>query len=85
MGTKVAPNFAVTYMGSLEKEHVYTYRLKPIIYLRYIDDIVIIWQHDTDELDQFIDYMNNCSQHIKFTTQRSQSEIPFLDTLMKLN
>ena len=42
MGTKVAPSFAVTYMGFFEKEHVYTYRLQPAIYLRYIDDIFII-------------------------------------------
>ena len=85
MGTKVAPSFAVTYMGSFEREHVYTYRLKPIIYLRYIDDIFIIWPHGPDELEQFTAHMNSCSTHIKFTTEKSSSEIPFLDTLVRLD
>ena len=85
MGTKVAPSFAVTYMGAFEKDNVYTYRLKPTIYLRYIDDIFIIWPHGNDELDQFLTHMNSCSPHIQFTTEKSTTEIPFLDTLVKLD
>ena len=85
MGTKVAPSFAVTFMGSFESKHVYTYRLQPIIYLRYIDDIFIIWPHGQDELEQFIQHMNSCSTHIQFTTEKSSSEIAFLDTLVKLD
>ena len=85
MGTKVAPSFAVTYMGSFEKDNVYTYRLQPTIYLRYIDDIFMIWPHGQDELDQFLLHMNNCSEHIQFTTEQSSTEIPFLDTTVKLD
>ena len=85
MGTKVAPSFAVTYMRAFEKENVYTYRLKPTIYLRYIDDIFMIWPHGQNELEQCFHHMNNCSQHIQFTTEQSDSEIPFLDTLVKLD
>ena len=85
MGTKVAPSFAVTYMGSFEEEHVYTYRLQPSLYLRYIDDIFMIWPHGEDELQLFFTHMNNCTEHIKFTTETSRSEIAFLDTLVKLD
>jgi len=85
MGTKVAPSFAVTYMGSFEKEHVYTYRLQPTLYLRYIDDIFMIWPHGLHELELFTHHMNNCNQHIQFTSEISSSEIPFLDTLVKLD
>ena len=84
MGTKVAPSYAVNYMGSFEKKHVYTHPLQPLLYLRYIDDIFIIWQHGETELDIFIEHMNTCSEHIKFTTERSTKEIAFLDTLVKL-
>ena len=80
MGTKVAPSFAITYMGDFEEKHVYTYRLKPLIYLRYIDDIFIIWQHGDEELEHFFQHMNSCSPHIKFTTETSKETIPFLDT-----
>ena len=31
MGTKVAPSFAITYMGSFEDKYVYTYRLQPLM------------------------------------------------------
>ena len=39
IGIKVAPSFAITYMGEFEEKHVYTYRLKLLIYLRYISKI----------------------------------------------
>ena len=80
MGTKVAPSFAITYMGAFEEEHVYTYRLQPLIYLRYIDDIFIIWQHGEEELEQFFTHVNSCSTHIKFTTETSKNNIAFLDS-----
>ena len=35
MGTKVAPSYAVNYMGAFENKHVYTYRLQPLLYLVY--------------------------------------------------
>jgi len=84
MGTKVAPSFAITYMGAFEEKFVYTYRLQPLIYVRYIDDIFMIWQHGKAELEQFFNHMNNCSPHIKFTTETSEEAIAFLDTLVRL-
>ena len=85
MGTKVAPSYAVNYMGSFENKHVYTYSKQPLLYLRYIDDIFIIWQHGVTELDSFIEHMNSCSEHIKFTVEKSTEQIAFLDTLVKLD
>ena len=85
MGTKVAPNYAVNNMGSFENKHVYTYSKQPLLYLRYIDDIFMIWQHSVTELDTFIEHMNTCSEHIKFTVAKSTEQIAFLDTLVKLD
>ena len=59
MGTKVAPSFAITYMGNFEEKHVYTYIQQPLMYLRYIDDIFIIWQHGVNDLAKFIEHMNS--------------------------
>ena len=84
MGTKVAPSYAVNFMGSFERRHVYTHSHQPLLYLRYIDDIFMIWQHGARELEAFITHMNSCSEHIKFTTEQSTKEIAFLDTLVKL-
>ena len=84
MGTKVAPSYAVNYMGAFENKHVYTYRLQPLLYLRYIDDIFMVWQHGEPELQNFFEHMNTCSENIKFTTEHSTEEIAFLDTLVKI-
>jgi len=84
MGTKVAPSFAITYMGNFEEKHVYTYTQQPLMYLRYIDDIFIIWQHGVNDLTKFIDHMNSASPHIKFTTEKSYNQIAFLDSLVKI-
>ena len=84
MGTKVAPSFAITYMGDFEEKHVYTYAHQPLMYLRYIDDIFIIWQHGENELLKFTTHMNSASPHITFTTEKSYNEISFLDSLVKI-
>ena len=52
---------------------------------RYIDDIFMIWIHSRSELDEFISYLNSCHQTIKFTAEISETEIPFLDTLVHLD
>ena len=45
MGTRVAHRCANTYMGKFEDNHIYTYHLQPFMYLRYLGDIFLIWQH----------------------------------------
>ena len=84
MRTKVAPSFAITYMGHFEDTHVFTYRLRPLMYIRYIDDIFMIWPHGAVELTLFFQHLNNCSAHIKFTTETSPTEISFLDSKVVL-
>ena len=79
MGSKVSPSFAILYMDFFERTHVYTYHKQPYLYLRYIDDIFLIWQHQEEELHQFIDFLNTREPSIKFTSHISQSEATFLD------
>ena len=84
MGTVVAPTYANIFMGWLEENLLQTFRLKPLIYLRYLDDIFIIWNHGKQLLNIFIDYANSLHKTIKFTANISESEIPFLDVLVKI-
>ena len=56
MGTKAAPGLANCFMGNFEEEYTYKYRLKPLLYLRYLDDIFLIWQHTEIELDAYMLY-----------------------------
>ena len=84
MGTKLAPSYAINFMGTFEERHMYSYTLQPLIYLRYIDDIFIIWQHGEEELNKLVSHLNNCSEHIKFTSETSTEAVAFLDTLVQL-
>lgn len=74
MGTRVAPPFANIYMDSFEQQHVYCYTPKPRLWLRFIDDILMIWDHGMDRLREFITFLNNRHPNIKsvrkFPTRR---------------
>ena len=78
MGTRVAPTLANMFMGNFERQHVYTYKLQPLIWARFIDDIFLLWTHGSEELDQFIHHKSS----IKFTSEISDTQVPFLDTLV---
>lgn len=69
MGTRVAPNFANVYMGRFEENFVYKTEWSNyvIIWVRFIDDIFLIWKGDIDSLTEFIDHLNNAAPSIKFT------------------
>ena len=85
MGTKVAPSFANLFMADFEKKHVSTYHSKPSIWLRYIDDIFLIWEHSLNDLQTFLEHLNTCHPTIKFTNELSTTSVNFLDTTIYIN
>jgi hypothetical protein len=85
MGTKVAPSLANAFMDDFEHKHVYNYHNKPIFWKRYIDDIFCIWTKGQEELQLFVDHLNNCHNSIKFTVEKSTSHVNFLDTVISLD
>jgi hypothetical protein len=84
MGTRVAPSFANLFMADFEDKHVYTYPLQPSIWMRYIDDIFLIWPHGEQELNNFLHHLNQCHTTIKFTSDQSTTHINFLDTTVHM-
>lgn len=82
MGTRVAPNFANVYMGRLEERFVYQTEWMDhiILWVRFIDDIFLIWKSDKDSLINFINYLNSVAPSIKFTHEISAHSVNFLDT-----
>jgi len=84
MGTKVAPSFANLFMADFEEKWVYNYPTHPSIWLRYIDDIFIVWEHGMTELDKLLTHLNSCHPTIKFTAEHSMNSINFLDTTVHL-
>ena len=83
IGTKAAPSFAIIYMGSFEDEYVYTYHLQPLLFVRYIDDIFMLWQHGIDELEIFHEYLNSRVPTITFTKEHSNTNVAFLDVMVR--
>ena len=59
MGTQCALALANLFMGGPEKNLLDNYQLQPIAWLRYIDDIFLIWAHLEDELQKFVMYANS--------------------------
>ena len=54
MGSAFAPEYASLFMGKFEEDYLLSRQLKPSIWLRFIDDIFMIWDHSLDELMSFI-------------------------------
>jgi peptide-methionine (R)-S-oxide reductase len=85
MGTRVAPSFANIFMADFENKWVYPYPHQPSLWLRYIDDIFMVWSHGRTNLDEFLNHLNTCHHSIKFTAEISECTIAFLDTSVKLD
>ena len=79
MGTKMAPSYANIFMAELEEKLLSQYPIKPLLWKRYIDDILCFWSNTALELDKFIKYINHSHPTIKFTHESSPSSVDFLD------
>ena len=68
-------------MDRLENSFFETQGLKPLVWLRYIDDIFFIWTHSEKELKEFMTELNyfDSSSNIKFTYEYSDKKVSFLD------
>ena len=53
---------------------------KPFIYLRYLDDIFIIWHRGRTVFSEFIDIFNSHQPPIRFKATIHEHSIDFLDT-----
>ena len=80
MGTRVASTYANIFMSDFENRHEYTYVKQPLLWVRFIDDIFLVWTHGHTELESFINHLNYVHNTIKFTSEISNSRVCFLDT-----
>ena len=79
MGTICAPAYANIFMAQFEAKHRYPYiHGKALLFLRYIDDIFIIWNETAEELILFIDELKT----IKFDYKISTKQKEFLDRMV---
>ena len=78
MGTKCSPSYANIFMGIFEEKFINNMTR---LYLRFIDDIFIIWTGKLDQLLEFKQRINEVYPSIKFGFKFSNKEINFLDTV----
>ena len=69
-------------MSKFEREALRTYRLKPSVWKRFIDDIFSVWVHGMEALLEFMSYLNSIDPRIQFTFKYSPDQIEFLDVLV---
>ena len=85
MGSPLSPILANLCMEFLEKMYVQTLPddIRAIFWVRYVDDIFIIYQHGDEKFIEFLNFINNLIPSIKFTVEYEENgKIPFLDVLV---
>jgi hypothetical protein len=81
---KMEPSYANIFIGRLESRLLYYSPTKPLSWLRFIDDIEMMWIDGHESLNDFIDMTNSFHNSIKFTVDISTSKNTFLDTTATL-
>ena len=81
MGTKCAVIYANLFLSHFEETHIYPLLIgKCPFYKRFIDDIFLLWTGTPDELNQFIEQLNQLHPTIKFDAKYSKTAVEFLDS-----
>jgi len=79
MGRKFAPNFANLFMAQWEKEALAKCTLQPDCFLRFLDDIFIVWPHSEEEFYKFFNTLNDHHPTIKLKATLHRQSVDFLD------
>ena len=70
MGNIMAPSYSGIFMGELEPD---AEKIK--LWVRYIDDIFMVWQGPQTDFEHFVQRCNKLHPMIKFTSECSETEI----------
>ena len=72
-------------MAGLENKIFSDKNAQPLLWLRYLDDILCIRTDVLEKLKEFFSYLNSCLPIIKFTMDYSDTTINFLDVSVTKN
>lgn len=83
MGARYAPSLANLYVGLWEIETIYQNRNPNLLlWRRFIDDVIILWEGDQASLDEYIITINNNNRNLTFTVETDQNSVNFLDLVI---
>src|SRR5699024_2324993 len=84
MGSPLSPIMANPFMEEFERTAIESFRLKPKVWLRYVDDTFVVWPHGRDLLNVFLQHINSIHPNIKFTMEvEKDNKLSFLDVLVE--
>ena len=87
MGTNSSPSFANIFLGKFEEQFIYPF-IQDLhkLYLRYIDDIFMIWTGTKEQFYSFINELDRKHPSIKFEAYKiSNTQVSFLDTTVYID
>ena len=88
IGKSISGPIAGIYMNWFEEEFIQSSQceMKPVLWKRMRDDILIIWEHGEEKLEEMLGYLNQHEKRIQFTVEKEINGIlPFLDLSIKRN
>ena len=85
MGKRFAPALANLYLIDFDEQAMNGFRVKPLLFFRYLDDIFALWQGDIESLKEYEKFLNSLIPDIKIKLEFSPKEINFLDTTIYIS
>ena len=82
MGKKQAPGLANLYLLNFDRKAMHGFKIKPILFFRFLDDIFFIWPGTKEELKEYGEFLNTITPGIKITLNSDDNQISFLDTII---
>ena len=83
--TKFEHTYTCIFMDEIETKFLETQEFQPLVWFRYIDDVLFIWTYGPDKLVSFMTEFNNYHPNIKFTYESYKENITFLNLGVNLS
>lgn len=75
MGSPLLPAIASIFMNHFEQKSLDSFHLEPTYWLRYVDNVFVIWPHKKEELENFHRHVNSIHPSITFTKEIEQNNV----------
>ena len=79
MGKTYVPGLADIYLEQFDEQARTGYRMKPLLFYRFLDDIFFVWTGSMEDLKEYEHYLNSLINGIKITLCSSDISVDFLD------
>ena len=84
MGMAFAPAYANIFMDRID-QIANKHPLAPILYVRYLDDILGVYQHTEIQFCEYFQALNNINPAIKFTVEKLLKKVNYLDLTIDIS